>query len=147
MIFNYSTYSLNLKHRFTIARGSEEVIPIILVYFMKDGITGVGEAAPSIRYGEDFVGFDGCFQTRCFGCGQVTRGDGACARLSERRFRQRKFSWLLGMLRRFLRDGGVGGVHGSLQHLLLYYLLLAFGFAFVFGDSGRTHCWFLPQLW
>ena len=56
MIFNYSTYSLNLKHRFTIARGSEEVIPIILVYFMKDGITGVGEAAPSIRYGEDFVG-------------------------------------------------------------------------------------------
>ncbi len=56
MNFKYSTYSLNLKHRFTISRGSEEVIPVILVYFTKDGITGVGEAAPSIRYDEDFVG-------------------------------------------------------------------------------------------
>ena len=54
MIFNYSTYSLYLKHRFTIARGSQEVIPIILVYFTKDGVTGIGEASPSVRYGEDF---------------------------------------------------------------------------------------------
>ncbi len=53
MDFNYSTYSLELKHKFTIARGSEEVVPVVLVYFTKDGVTGVGEAAPSDRYDED----------------------------------------------------------------------------------------------
>ncbi len=53
MYFNYSTYSLELKHKFTIARGSEEVVPVVLVYFTKDGVTGVGEAAASDRYNED----------------------------------------------------------------------------------------------
>ncbi|MEE2876627.1 MAG: dipeptide epimerase [Candidatus Neomarinimicrobiota bacterium] len=53
MLFNYSTYSLELKHKFTIARGSEEVVPVVLVYFTKDGVTGIGEAAPSDRYDEN----------------------------------------------------------------------------------------------
>ena len=53
MEFHYSTYRLELKHTFTIARGSEDAADIVLVYFTKDGITGVGEAAPSDRYDED----------------------------------------------------------------------------------------------
>ena len=53
MNFHYSTYRLELKHRFTIARGSEDMVDVVLVYFTKDGFTGVGEAAPSDRYDED----------------------------------------------------------------------------------------------
>ena len=53
MKFHYSTYRLELKHRFTIARGSEDAVDVVLVYFTKDGVTGVGEAAPSGRYNED----------------------------------------------------------------------------------------------
>lgn len=53
MIFNYSTYRLRLKHRFTIARSSEDVVDLVLVYFTQNGVTGIGEAAPSNRYDED----------------------------------------------------------------------------------------------
>ena len=53
MKLHYSTYRLELKHRFTIARGSEDAVDVVLVYFTKDGVTGVGEAAPSGRYNED----------------------------------------------------------------------------------------------
>lgn len=53
MEFRYSTYRLELKHTFTIARGSESVVDVVLVYFTIDGVTGVGEAAPSDRYHED----------------------------------------------------------------------------------------------
>ena len=53
MKLHYSTYRLELKHRFTIARGYEDTVDVVLVYFTKDGVTGVGEAAPSDRYNED----------------------------------------------------------------------------------------------
>jgi L-alanine-DL-glutamate epimerase-like enolase superfamily enzyme len=53
MKLHYSTYRLELKHRFTIARGSEDAVDVVLVYITKDGVTGVGEAAPSGRYNED----------------------------------------------------------------------------------------------
>ncbi|MDP7121007.1 MAG: dipeptide epimerase [Candidatus Marinimicrobia bacterium] len=53
MKLHYSTYRLELKHRFTIARGYEDAVDVVLVYFTKDGVTGVGEAAPSDRYNED----------------------------------------------------------------------------------------------
>lgn len=53
MKLHYSTYRLELKHRFTIARGYEDAVDVVLVYFTKDGVTGVGEAAPSGRYNED----------------------------------------------------------------------------------------------
>jgi len=53
MKLHYSTYRLELKHRFTIARGYEDAVDVVLVYITKDGVTGVGEAAPSGRYNED----------------------------------------------------------------------------------------------
>jgi L-alanine-DL-glutamate epimerase-like enolase superfamily enzyme len=43
---------LKLTHTFTIARGSRDVEPCVIVEFEHDGITGYGEAAPSERYGE-----------------------------------------------------------------------------------------------
>ncbi len=46
-------YDLRLRHTFTIARGSSDVDPVVLVTLEDDGITGYGEAAPSERYGED----------------------------------------------------------------------------------------------
>jgi L-alanine-DL-glutamate epimerase-like enolase superfamily enzyme len=45
-------YDLILRHPFTIARGTSSVDPIMLVEIEHDGIVGLGEAAPSGRYGE-----------------------------------------------------------------------------------------------
>jgi len=45
-------YALRLTHTFTIARGSVDTKQIVIVLLEHDGITGVGEAAPSSRYGE-----------------------------------------------------------------------------------------------
>lgn len=55
MNFNYSTYRLELKHRFTIARTSDDYVDVVLVYFTQDGVTGIGEAVPSGRYDEDVL--------------------------------------------------------------------------------------------
>ncbi len=52
MKLTYSQYELKLRHVFTIARGSSSVDPVIIVQLQHDGITGLGEAAPSGRYGE-----------------------------------------------------------------------------------------------
>jgi L-alanine-DL-glutamate epimerase-like enolase superfamily enzyme len=41
-----------LRHRFTIARGSTDTKPVIIVLAEYAGITGIGEAAPISRYGE-----------------------------------------------------------------------------------------------
>jgi L-alanine-DL-glutamate epimerase-like enolase superfamily enzyme len=43
---------LRLRHTFTIARGSRDVVPSVIITLSKDGITGYGEASPSLRYGE-----------------------------------------------------------------------------------------------
>lgn len=45
-------YDLVLRHPFTIARGTSSVDPVMLVEVEHDGIVGLGEAAPSGRYGE-----------------------------------------------------------------------------------------------
>lgn len=47
------TKKLHLKHRWTIARNSSNYKENVFVQLTKDGITGVGEAAPNIRYDED----------------------------------------------------------------------------------------------
>lgn len=52
MKLRYYTYDLQLKHTFTIARGSRDVDTVVLVELEHDGITGYGEAAPSTRYNE-----------------------------------------------------------------------------------------------
>lgn len=52
MKLRYYTYDLQLKHTFTIARGSRDVDTVVFVELEHDGITGYGEAAPSTRYDE-----------------------------------------------------------------------------------------------
>ncbi|MFC1618531.1 dipeptide epimerase [Candidatus Neomarinimicrobiota bacterium] len=48
----YEPIRLNLKHAWTIARGSSEYKDNIVVRVERDGITGYGEVAPNVRYGE-----------------------------------------------------------------------------------------------
>jgi L-alanine-DL-glutamate epimerase-like enolase superfamily enzyme len=43
---------LQLRHPFTIARGTSIVDPVVIVELEHEGIVGLGEAAPSSRYGE-----------------------------------------------------------------------------------------------
>lgn len=52
MRLTYRRFDLQLRHTFTIARGSSDIDPIMLVEVEHDGVTGIGEAAPSGRYGE-----------------------------------------------------------------------------------------------
>lgn len=49
----YHIVELLLKEPFTIARGTKEKVPNVIVEVTKDGITGFGEAAPNKRYDED----------------------------------------------------------------------------------------------
>ena len=46
------TKRLYLKHTWTIARGSSDFKDNVFVRIEKDGIVGIGEAAPNVRYGE-----------------------------------------------------------------------------------------------
>ena len=45
-------YTLELRHTFTIARGSVETKRVVIVRLEHDGIVGYGESAPTSRYGE-----------------------------------------------------------------------------------------------
>lgn len=47
-----SPVDLKLVHTFTIARGSRDIEESVIVELEHDGVTGIGEAAPSGRYGE-----------------------------------------------------------------------------------------------
>ncbi|MGB2868640.1 MAG: dipeptide epimerase [Bacteroidota bacterium] len=49
---SFSRFELRLRNPFTIARGSTSIDPVILVQIEHGGVTGLGEAAPSGRYGE-----------------------------------------------------------------------------------------------
>ena len=74
MLLRFNHIDLNLRHAFTIARGSSTVRPSIQVEIEHDGIVGRGEAAPIQRYLEsaesvkhflyslDFAGFNSPFQ-------------------------------------------------------------------------------------
>jgi len=52
MRLSFSRFELKLKHTFTIARSSRDVESVVLVELSHEGITGLGEASPSKRYGE-----------------------------------------------------------------------------------------------
>ena len=52
MKVRYEIKALKLKHTWTISRNSSDVKDNVFVYLEKDGITGIGEAAPNIRYDE-----------------------------------------------------------------------------------------------
>lgn len=52
MKLSFSRFDLRLRHPFTIARGSSSVDPVVVVQLEHEGLTGLGEAAPSGRYGE-----------------------------------------------------------------------------------------------
>ena len=52
MKVRYEIKALKLKHTWTISRNSSDVKDNVFVYLEKDGIIGVGEAAPNIRYDE-----------------------------------------------------------------------------------------------
>ena len=49
------TKRLFLKHTWTISRNSSDYKDNVFVRISKDGISGYGEAAPNVRYGEDSV--------------------------------------------------------------------------------------------
>lgn len=50
---NSEILELALKHPFTTARDTKETVRNILVRLEADGVRGMGEAAPNIRYGEE----------------------------------------------------------------------------------------------
>lgn len=52
MILRCNIVELKLAHAFTIARSSDTLRRVVHVELEHDGITGYGEAAPSLRYGE-----------------------------------------------------------------------------------------------
>lgn len=52
MRLTFRRFDLRLRHTFTIARGSSDIDPIMLVELEHDGMVGLGEGAPSGRYGE-----------------------------------------------------------------------------------------------
>ncbi len=52
MNVRFSTCELCLTHTFTIARGSRDIVPSVIVELEHEGIIGYGEASPSMRYAE-----------------------------------------------------------------------------------------------
>ena len=53
MNLSWSRLTLHLRHKFTIARGTESVAETVLVELEHDGIVGLGESAPNAYYGQD----------------------------------------------------------------------------------------------
>ena len=51
-LLDFKIHRLNLKHTWTISRNSSDYKDNVFVRFQRDGITGWGEAAPNVRYGE-----------------------------------------------------------------------------------------------
>jgi L-alanine-DL-glutamate epimerase-like enolase superfamily enzyme len=49
------TKRLYLQHTWTISRNSSDYKDNVFVTITKDGVTGYGEAAPNVRYGEDHI--------------------------------------------------------------------------------------------
>jgi L-Ala-D/L-Glu epimerase / N-acetyl-D-glutamate racemase len=54
-MLNVKTQKLHLAHTWTIARNSSDYKENVFVEINKEGITGIGEAAPNVRYDEDAV--------------------------------------------------------------------------------------------
>jgi L-Ala-D/L-Glu epimerase len=53
MKITYKKFDLKLKHTFTIARSSRDVVPVVLTEMEYDGIKAYGESSPNVRYHED----------------------------------------------------------------------------------------------
>jgi len=51
-MIKYKIKELVLKHTWTIARNSSDVKNNVFVQYEKDGVVGIGEAAPNVRYNE-----------------------------------------------------------------------------------------------
>jgi len=51
-MLEYKIKDLNLTYTWTIARGSSDVKHNVFVRLTQDGVSGIGEAAPNIRYNE-----------------------------------------------------------------------------------------------
>jgi len=51
-MLEYKIKELNLRHTWTIARNSSDVKRNVFVIYTRDGISGIGEAAPNVRYDE-----------------------------------------------------------------------------------------------
>ncbi|MCZ6795978.1 MAG: dipeptide epimerase [Planctomycetota bacterium] len=53
---------LQLRHTFTISRGSQDVVPVVVTALESDGVRGLGEAAPSDFYGETAESVEGALR-------------------------------------------------------------------------------------
>lgn len=53
VMIEVKTRRLNLAHTWTISRNSSDYKDNVFVRLEKDGISGIGEAAPNVRYGEN----------------------------------------------------------------------------------------------
>ena len=53
MNIEIKTKKLELAHTWTISRNSSDFKNNVFIKIERDGITGYGEAAPNVRYGED----------------------------------------------------------------------------------------------
>ena len=53
LMIEVKTKKLDLAHTWTISRNSSDFKNNVFVRITKDGITGIGEAAPNVRYGEN----------------------------------------------------------------------------------------------
>ena len=51
-MLEYKTKDLKLTHTWTISRNSADVKHNVFVKYTHDGVSGIGEAAPNIRYNE-----------------------------------------------------------------------------------------------
>ena len=52
MKIHFKMFDLRLRHTFTISRGSQDIVPILLIELDHEGISGFGEASPSSFYGQ-----------------------------------------------------------------------------------------------
>lgn len=59
---NFWREHLRLANTWTIARGSSDVVDVVLVQMIQDGIAGIGEAAPITRYHESAASVEEFFR-------------------------------------------------------------------------------------
>lgn len=55
MKLSFRTFDLQLRHTFTISRGSSDVVTVLVVELDHDGIVGYGETSPYGFYGQDLA--------------------------------------------------------------------------------------------
>ncbi len=58
MKLTYEIIRLDLRHTWTIARGSSDYKENVIIRLEQDGVVGYGEAAPNTRYDETVEGVE-----------------------------------------------------------------------------------------